>query len=432
MKRNRFLIGFTVLLVFLMAVGCTKGNSGTQPSTAPAHDPVTLTVYLQAAVSDDDFKLLFSDPVAKKYPYITLQAVRPATNSKLSDLVAAGNAPDLITAPDADLLGLSKQGILNDMSPLLKQYNVDLNRFDPAPLAAVTSDKGEVWGLPYGMEFNALYYNKDLFDKFGIKYPGDGMTWDDAIALAKKFTTDGNGVQYHGLDVISSNLMSFPFGLSSADGKTNKASINNDQWKQVFELTKQIQTIPGNEPATPENTTSKAVLSFLKDQNIAMMVSPDPIKYFTPDMSWNNWDIAQYPSYKDKPNVSGKVDSHVLTISKGSKHTDEAMKVLQVVTSDEVQLLSVRKTARVSPLKNTEMQKEFGADMPVLKGKNIQGIFKSKVVAPPVYSAYESDAHAIEKQAFQDYLAGKVDVNTALKQAEDGINKMLATKAAQN
>jgi flagellar hook-basal body complex protein FliE len=65
-----------------------------------------------------------------------------------------------------------------------------------------------------------------------------------------------------------------------------------------------------------------------------------------------------------------------------------------------------------------------------LKGKNVSAIFKSKVVAPPVYSMYESDGSKIGKQKFKDFLEGKIsDINTTLRQAEEEINNMLETKA---
>jgi multiple sugar transport system substrate-binding protein len=205
--------------------------------------------------------------------------------------------------------------------------------------------------------------------------------------------------------------------------------MNNDQWKRVFELTKLIQTIPGNEPPAPESSTSKVADMFIKDKNIAMVVGPNMIKYFGGAADALNWDIAQYPSYKEKPNISGKVDSHNLAIVKTSKHREEAIKVLEVVTSDEVQLLNVRTTSRLSPLKNPELQKQYGADLPYLKGKNTQAIFKSKVVAPPPLSEYESEGKKIGQQIYKDYLAGLItDVNTALRQADDEINKKLSTK----
>jgi multiple sugar transport system substrate-binding protein len=99
-----------------------------------------------------------------------------------------------------------------------------------------------------------------------------------------------------------------------------------------------------------------------------------------------------------------------------------------VVTSDEVQLTNVRKTARMSPLKTTEVQKQYGADLPYLKGKNLQAIFKSKIVSAPDYSPYEIDGKKLAQAAFRDFLAGKSDINTAIRLADEQINQMIASK----
>ena len=38
----------------------------------------------------------------------------------------------------------------------------------------------------------ALYYNKDIFDEYGVSYPEAGWTYDDYLAAMKKLTLDRN------------------------------------------------------------------------------------------------------------------------------------------------------------------------------------------------------------------------------------------------
>ena len=40
---------------------------------------------------------------------------------------------------------------------------------------------------------NILYYNKDLFDKAGVKYPDENWTWDDLLAAVEKLTVKDAG-----------------------------------------------------------------------------------------------------------------------------------------------------------------------------------------------------------------------------------------------
>jgi maltose-binding protein MalE len=50
------------------------------------------------------------------------------------------------------------------------------------------STKGEFLTMPYTVESAVMYYNKDLFDKFGATYPKDGLTWNETMDLARKLS----------------------------------------------------------------------------------------------------------------------------------------------------------------------------------------------------------------------------------------------------
>ena len=54
---------------------------------------------------------------------------------------------------------------------------------------------------------NILYYNKDLFDKAGVKYPDENWTWDDLLAAAEKLTVkDASGkVKQYALAMENNN-----------------------------------------------------------------------------------------------------------------------------------------------------------------------------------------------------------------------------------
>jgi multiple sugar transport system substrate-binding protein len=432
------LCGSIVLSFALVAAGCSGTSGATSPSGGDPQPqsgktessvPVTLKVFQNGAeITDEDFQMMFSDPVKKKYPHISLEIVRPSKDVTLNSLLAARDVPDLLLTPNSGIMGLKQQDLLMDITPYVKSQSFNLARFNPVAIEAVKSEQGGLYGIPYAMQFNALYYNKDIFDKFGKSYPKDGMTWEDAIDLARQLTQQDGGVQYRGLDPASSYVMSFPYSLAYVDGKTDKASIDNEKWKQVFELTKSILTIPGNVQPNLEPSAAASGNLFIKEKNVAMLASTNLMAQIGSAADTVNWDIAQYPSYKDKPDISGKLDSHNIIVSKTTKFPEAAMNVIEVVTSDEVQLLSARKTARMSPLAGEEPKKQFGADVPYLKGKHVQALFKSAVSPSPAYSIYETDGKKIGQQAFRDYAADKVDLNTALRQADEEINKVIAGK----
>ncbi|GAA4852734.1 ABC transporter substrate-binding protein [Paenibacillus vulneris] len=413
--------------------GCSGGNQAEEaarssPAAVSANtEPVTITMSLDTNI-DEDLIAQIQEQLKMKHPNITLQLIKPGNGTSLAELIMAGQTPDIVLTYNGKLASYQDLEILYDMTPLLKQHDVDLSRFEPAILedSKIASTKDELYGLPLSLNYHALYYNKDIFDKYGVPYPTDGMTWDQVLQLAKKLTRMDNGTQIRGFDPGNSVIwVSQPLGIAAIDPKTEKASINNDQWKKVFELVKAFYSIPGNEP----NGVAKD--AFLKEKNLAMYTDLSIINDLElASKNALNWDMVQYPSYPEKPNVYGNASVNMLMITKTSKHKDQALQVINVATSDEVQLESARK-GRVTPLKDPKFKAEFGTAREVLNNKNVQGIFKSKPVKYPIASKYRGKAETMVRNKFTEYVNGNIDVNSALSQLDEEINRMIQTESGK-
>ncbi|MDB5085059.1 MAG: hypothetical protein JWN30_1945 [Bacilli bacterium] len=415
-----------------VAAGCGLPAKTTSVNTAEDTSPVTISIYSTQGLTDADYQLLYVEPLKKKYPYITLQLITPAAGTQLNDLIAKGTVPDLYTTWNGDFGTYAAADMLTDITPYLKKDNIDLNRFDPIIIDSIktASSNGEVYALPYNSQIKALYYNKDIFDKFGVAYPQDGMTWDQTIQLAKKVTGKVDGVQYRGLDYDNIQRLGTAFSTDIVDAKTQRADVNNDVWKKLYETGKSIVALPGNEPAKID---SGGVDAFFKTKTLAMLATINELDQ-AKDAVQNglNFDMAQFPSFPEKMNIYSSVDANVIGLSKFSQHKEQAMRVIETLTSDEVQTISTRQTGRVSPLVNQAIREQWGADMPYLKGIHLQSVFKSKFGPAPLFSSYNVAATKFVKSEYVNYASGKKDVNTALLDAETEINQMIdADKAKQ-
>ncbi|MEF3302148.1 ABC transporter substrate-binding protein [Paenibacillus sp. GYB003] len=427
---------FLLLAATFALAGCGKG-AGT--SDAPAQqggetpkvstEPVTLTAAIDDVIVDAALEKLIQDELKASRPNITLNIVQPTKGNTLNDLIAAGTVPDLIFTYNGRLSSYADRELLYDMTELAKTHQIDLSRFDPQMIDDVRkfSDKGELYGIPYGTNFHALYYNKDIFDKFGVVYPKDGMSWDQLVDLAKKVTRRDGNTQYRGFDPGAGISWIYqPLGIQADDYKSGKASINNEQWKKVFELVHTFYSIPGNAPGT-----AAAADQFLKDKTLAMIGYTNLFSQLeSAGQNGLNWDVVQYPSYPERPNIYGNASVNVITVTKTGKHKDEAMQVVRAAVSDKVQLES-SKQGKVSPLKSEAIRAAFGKGLDFLQGKQLQSIFKSKPVPYPLSSPYRSKSESIASKYFKEYDSGNIDVNTALSKAEEEINKMLLEEKAK-
>jgi multiple sugar transport system substrate-binding protein len=216
--------------------------------------------------------------------------------------------------------------------------------------------------------------------------------------------------------------------LDLIDAKTDKAHLNIPEWKRVFELGRQIYSVPGNMPKKPG---SGSVDEFFKNKTLAMLATINYLDKAKDAIAGGlKMGVAQYPSYPEKPNIFGMVDAQVIFVVKQSRHQEDAFRVIETLLSDEVQLLSARQTARNSALKNPEIKKQFAADMDYLKGISLGSIFKSGPGPAPEFSKYYAQGRKILESTFRNYALDQYDVNTALRQGDEEMNQMIQAGGA--
>lgn len=413
--------GSVAALLAVILAGCAAkestsgGESGKEQPKPP--EPVTLTLYMQSAFPIQD---LIVKAVQKKYPHITLKPLLRQKGQLPADLVAAGEFPDLIynsTPWYAEYINLN---VLQDLNSLVSSNGLDLSKLDPLAIEAIKlwGTKGELYAIPIYRNFAVMYYNKDLFDKFGVPYPQDGMTWNQATELARKLTRTDGGVEYKGLDAsdITSAVSQLTTPFVQQSGKANleargfETALNNLQT---------IYSIPGNKRGNNMQDFYKGTVAMSTFWNVLGNFEEQHLKGAA-----LNWDMVSMPTYDEAPGKSYQVDSHNMSISSLSKHKEAAFQVIAYLMSAEIQQDIVR-SGYVSALVDPGMEKNFGANLQSLKGKNVQAIFKLK--SAPLYqvSIYDSLVRAELTKAMNEVLGGSKDVNTALRDANDRANKVL-------
>ncbi len=414
--------------------GCSqdKGPSASAPKEEKkaevdtlTKEPVTLKIfnYNAGIISQKDVDEIFNAPIQKKYPNISFELI---TGKTLDQLVAAGEIPDLIPTSNFYLNGLVDLGLTSDMNDFVKKENIDLNRFEPEAINAMKlfGKNGELYGMPYTMNYGVMAYNKDIFDKFGVPYPTDGMTWSQVIELSKKLTRMQDGVQYIGLDPGDANALTRAYSLPVVDEKQEKSIVSSEGYQKVFTLLKRIYDIPG---MVTDKKYTYGINSYIKDQKVAMI--PYWIAAYTSRIPLIGqsfqWDLVSYPTFDDRPGVGREIDFHLLVVPPTSKNKDVAYRVVKTLVSEEAQI-AMNKGTRLTIFQDAQMRKDFASDSKLYEGKNLSGMFKVKP-APVAYSPkYELDIYAVLRDALKNMVVNSVDVNTALRVADEKANKIIS------
>lgn len=417
--------------------GCSQSVSpdGGNPAKVASNEPVTLTLYAKGFLTNEDFTRFIENPLKQKYPNITINKVDGGAGKQPSDLIAAGNIPDFIWD------GLTNIDVIKDvdwpsnLDPLVKKYKFDLNRLEPEMVASIRSysEKGELLFMPFRSFNFALHYNKTIFDKFGIAYPKNGITWEETVELAKKVTRSDNGIQYRGLSAgINVNRMQTQLSAPFIDVKTGRSVVLADnQWQDIFRMFKSIYSIPGNYPAGAKFTDGRT--AFLKDQNLAMfphLVMIGDADFAQAAKEGLNWGISTFPVWKDKPGVGPGIFSDGFIIPNGSKHPDLAFELIAYLLSDEVQTMAA-KLGNPTALTNPEVKKHMYEDNLLVKGLDLAPVLSLRKAKPYVTTPYDTKANRniIEKK-LELFYTDNLDLNTALRQADEEINKMVETEKA--
>ncbi|UUZ85295.1 extracellular solute-binding protein [Paenibacillus sp. P26] len=171
-------VGFSLFGTIALA-GCSSGGGGQTPVKDDGYnnEPVTLKFFSHNAgvLADEDLEALVGKPVKAKYPNITVELVKDTT---LDKLIAGGEVPDVILTSNYYLHDLLEKGLGSDLNDFIKQQNIDFSQFEPEVVNVLKKfgKNGEMYGIPYAMNYGLILYNKDIFDKFAVPYPKDGMT----------------------------------------------------------------------------------------------------------------------------------------------------------------------------------------------------------------------------------------------------------------
>ena len=112
----------------------------------------------------------------------------PDYNGAIQSALDAGTAGDLITCrPFDNSLGLFEAGHLASLNDLPGMANFG----DVAKSAWITDDGSDVFCVPMASVIHGFIYNKEIFDKLGLKEP---KTEEEFLAVLEAIKADGNYV----------------------------------------------------------------------------------------------------------------------------------------------------------------------------------------------------------------------------------------------
>lgn len=107
----------------------------------------------------------------------------------------AGTAPDVFAACCSFYPIIAQENLTLDLRPYVAS-DLDeetIQDWDPAQYKSFFTRDGRQYGLPKYHGALALYYNKDLFDRYAVDYPDGSWTYQDYLQAMRSLTHDQDG-----------------------------------------------------------------------------------------------------------------------------------------------------------------------------------------------------------------------------------------------
>lgn len=416
------------LLLIVMAVmgmaGCTDEESESvkeEPVKAPDNELFIFTAWPAYYVKEENFEKQIGQLVKKKFPDIKLRHMAwDNPGRRYEDLIAAGTIPDIIfdDVRRNTYRQVRRFKLEYDMTELVKKYDFDTGKLNPADMQhVINASDGKLYSLPFSSNEWVLVYNKDIFDKFGVEYPKDGMTWDEAYEKTKQLTRQDGDITYKGFQMNPAHYMKFnQLSAPALDPNEDKASMTSDKWAKLVDNIRRFYDIPGNQLVET---------SGFSKGNIAMIV--DSLENATKIISGNkniNFDFASVPVFPDAPQSKFQPNTNGMFITNQSSKKDLAFQVIAYILSPEFQI-ELSKQGVVTPLMDPAVQQAYGQAVPEWKGKRVQSLFalKSAVPAPrkPGLTFIDANTDMVWKLIATE----SKDSQTALRMTNDAMNKAI-------
>lgn len=316
---KKFLAVFLILFCIILS-GCTKKTY-----------PHTTTIKFSSWGSQSEVTILrkLIEDFENKNPDIKVEFMHIPQNyfQKLHLLFASNLAPDVVFLNNIYAPVYINANLLEDLSPYF-QEEITNNVFYKNTIKSFSSED-KIYAIPRDVSNLVIYYNKNLFNKYKIKYPEKNWTASDFLRISQEikkkgiFAINSETDSLYWLYFVSAN----GGGILSDDKKsiiiTDKNSINALQF--YSDLINKYKVAP-----TKAQISAKTGAQMFVNGEIAMYLSGRWMVPKLREIAHFNWDIINFPA-----STKGKtlVDSSAWAVSKNSKNKDASIKFIKFLSS---------------------------------------------------------------------------------------------------
>jgi multiple sugar transport system substrate-binding protein len=213
--------------------------------------------------------------------------------------------------------------------------------------------RGRQLCLPSNVSSLAVYYNRDLFKKYGVAEPRHGWTWNDLLAAASALTRTAGGavvkgteseggaqrVAVYGLGIEPTIIRVAPFVWSNGGEildhaqRPTRFTFDTPKAREALRDLIDLRLAYGVVP-TDEEVEAEADESRFANGRLAMLLNSRRVTTTFREIKGFDWDVAPLPRYGAP---AGILHSDAYCITRGARAKEAAWKFVEFAVGPEGQ-----------------------------------------------------------------------------------------------
>jgi multiple sugar transport system substrate-binding protein len=362
---------FILLLVMSLLTGCLNTKPSDESSepkvlkiltnewvfreTAPlfevSHDNVTVELINVDQIVNEMYRNQGPDQKPKEMKEV------------YKEILTGPNAPDVVYIDANMFKDLVNEGLLQSLDTFIQKEKYDIEGMAPAVVEGIREmGNGTLYALAPTFTSQALFYNKTFFDKRGVQYPTDGMTWEDILNLARELSYEENGEKKYGFGTMYGDLYNLvniyanQLGLSQYDEEYKTFTVNTPEWEKAWstfinlqkegviappfdyaQMDKQGNFRPYMDHDFLSGRAAMQIMNYNDVRQVAEVMNGNYMSDSQEKLETFEWDVVTFPVHPEMPDVGGPVYMNVIMgINANAQNADLAWEYIAFMNGDKV------------------------------------------------------------------------------------------------
>lgn len=427
MTRKQF---FLILSIFLLSTAMVFGG-GTQESSQVADGPTEIIFYMWEDPTYIDIVDAFN--ASQDEVRVNAQVLPNADyETRLTTLLSGGAQMDaFMQKRQPDIFAHNAAGHIHPLDDLIDQFEYDFDAVGSYESALKIG--GKTLAIPFRGATTYTYFNKSLFDAYGVPYPTEYVergewTWDKYVEVAEQVTGPDN---YGALVFRWGDMHTFPAYQHGRQIITPDGKIDIDESVlQFFKIRKEMEAAGTMYPLL-ELLSSRTHYSTIFFQNDAAMMFmgewfPGMVKTADEEgdlgFDWDQWGVTRLPcDTVDYSSYGLPTFNHVHA---RSQNKEAAFKFISWMGS-AAGATEVAKGGFLPPMMNDEIRQVLSDSLP--DQQSLAYFTEGPRVFPQFYNKYGSRAKSLMGDLMQEYLTQDLTDEEFMTRMRRGLQEIIDT-----